>query len=154
MQVSDVLMLAESEANFNQATLDCSIASGIAKITFYKYRLKLFAHYNFDPYRNVYANFLVVARSDPCCAVSGQSFVQAAAKVNSSNRLVFAPRSLTANKFSTESTENKDSKAETAKAGEEESEISESERKLIDEHESLKMQHADLMDKYRLDHRV
>jgi len=61
---------------------------------------------------------------------------------------MFSPRSLTVHKFSTESTENKD-KAETAEAREEEPAISESERKLIDEHESLKALNADLMDKYR-----
>merc|ERR1712037_1064539 len=86
-----------------------------------------------------------VALSDPCCAVSGQDFVQAAASVSS--RIIFTPRSLAA-QFSTESTENKD-KAETAEGSEEEPAISESERKLMDEHESLKAQHADLMDKYR-----
>ena len=90
--------------------------------------------------------FLAVALSDPCCAVSGQDFVQTAASVSS--RIMFTPRSLAAHKFSTESTENKD-KAETAEAREEEPAISESERKLIDEHESLKALNADLMDKYR-----
>jgi len=48
-------------------------------------------------------------------------------------------------KFSTDSTENKD-KADTT---EEETPMSESERKLTEENESLKSQHADLMDKYR-----
>ena len=93
----------------------------------------------------IYASFLAVALGDPC-TLSGQNFVQAAASVSS--RIMFTPRSLTVHKFSTESTENKD-KAETAETREEEPAISESERKLIDEHESLKALNADLMDKYR-----
>ena len=87
-----------------------------------------------------------MALTDPCCSVSGHNFAQSAASVSS--RIVFTPRSLAVHKFSTESTENKD-KAETAEATEEEPAISESERKLIDEHALLKAQNADLMDKYR-----
>ena len=87
--------------------------------------------------------FLAVSQGDPGYPLSGQSFAQAAA--SGSSGIMFTPRSIALHKFSTDSTENKD-KADTT---EEETPMSESERKLTEENESLKSQHADLMDKYR-----
>ena len=92
--------------------------------------------------------FLAISQGDPGYPWSRQSFAQAAAAASGSSGsgvIIFTPRSLA---FSTDSTENKD-KADNAETGEEETPMSESERKLTEDHESLKSQHADLMDKYR-----
>ena len=59
--------------------------------------------------------------------------------------LMFTPRSIAVQNFSTEPTD----KTESGEGREEDPAMSESELKLIDDHALLKAQHEDLMDKYR-----